>query len=454
MKNVPEWFDHKKRTLRKRVTENSWYQSWVYNREKQLQYLSQSAQLEEAGNPWLVRLTMITVSLFVVLFVLWSAIAQVNEVTRAPGEVIPDGFQQSVQHLEGGIIEEILVNEGDIVEQGQPLLQLSTESLMADIERAQSQINLLQDQTKRLNAFIEGEVPDDASTELYKTMLAAKQSEKTVISRQIAQKQQELSMAATKLKTTIERLTLLEGSYKKRKQLHDKGFFPEVRLMELEEELIALRGQKTELEQQRAQAKAALEEFEEKHHSVATNQRDQALQRLEEAQAELDQNRELLEKLNERLARLTIRSSTRGIVKGLMVNTVGGVVQPGQVLMDIVPLDRPLAVEVRIAPKDVGHLYVGDDVNIKVSSYDFARYGTIPGVLTALSATTFVGDDGTRYYKGRVQLGKNHMGDVAGRYLILPGMTVMADIITGQRSVLAYLFKPIQKSFQSAFQER
>lgn len=224
--------------------------------------------------------------------------------------------------------------------------------------------------------------------------------------------------------------------------------------MELKEELIAVRGQKTELQQQQAQAKAALEEFKEKHLSLATNQRDQAMQQLEQAQTELQQNRKLLAKQNERLARLTIRASTRGIVKGLMVNTVGGVVQPGQVLMEIVPLDRPLAVEVRIAPKDVGHLFVGDDVNIKVSSYDFSRYGTIPGVLTSLSATTFVGNDGARYYKGRVQLNKNHMGDVAGRYLILPGMTIMADIITGKRSVLAYLFKPIQTSLESAFQER
>jgi len=458
MKNLwpisQEWLAEKKCMFYKQISHSYWYKSWVYNREKQLQYLSQSAQLEEAGNPWLVRLTMISVSLFVLLFVLWSAIAQVNEVTRAPGEVIPDGFQQSVQHLEGGIIEEILVQEGDIVEQGEPLLQLNTDSLIADIQRTQSQIDLLQGQATRLNAFITGQVADDESSELYKTMLAARESDKTVISRQIAQKEQELSMTSTKLKTSIERLKLLEDSFGKRKQLHDKGFFPEVRLMELKEELIAVRGQKTELQQQQAQAKAALEEFKEKHLSLATNQRDQAMQQLEQAQTELQQNRKLLAKQNERLARLTIRASTRGIVKGLMVNTVGGVVQPGQVLMEIVPLDRPLAVEVRIAPKDVGHLFVGDDVNIKVSSYDFSRYGTIPGVLTSLSATTFVGNDGARYYKGRVQLNKNHMGDVAGRYLILPGMTIMADIITGKRSVLAYLFKPIQTSLESAFQER
>ena len=130
-----DWYSQVKKLQRPRFVNNPLWQYWVSNREKQLQYLSQSAQLEEAGNPWLVQLTMLTVSVFVLLFFVWSAVAEVNEVTRAPGEVIPDGFQQSVQHLEGGIIENILVAEGDIVEKGQPLLQLSTDSIQADLDR-------------------------------------------------------------------------------------------------------------------------------------------------------------------------------------------------------------------------------------------------------------------------------------------------------------------------------
>jgi HlyD family secretion protein/adhesin transport system membrane fusion protein len=168
----------------------------------------------------------------------------------------------------------------------------------------------------------------------------------------------------------------------------------------------------------------------------------------------LAQNHEVLEKMNNRVGRLDVQSPVNGLVKGLTVNTVGGVIQPGQALMEIVPLDSQLVVEVRIPPQHIGHLKVGMPVQVKVSTFDFSRYGAITGKLEFLSPTTFMGERGERFYRGRVRLDKNYVGTNEAQNIILPGMTVMTDIITGDKTIMAYLLKPIHNSIKTAFTER
>jgi HlyD family secretion protein/adhesin transport system membrane fusion protein len=141
-------------------------------------------------------------------------------------------------------------------------------------------------------------------------------------------------------------------------------------------------------------------------------------------------------------------------VKGLSVNTIGGVVQPGQALMEIVPLDKDLVVEVRIPPRYIGPMHVGQRVQLKVSSYDFSRYGSIGGTLDYISPTTFMGENGERFYRGRVRLDQNYVGHSPRQNIIMPGMTVMADIITGNKTILEYLLKPIHRALLSSFSER
>ncbi len=149
-----------------------------------------------------------------------------------------------------------------------------------------------------------------------------------------------------------------------------------------------------------------------------------------------------------------MRAPVRGVIKGLAVNTIGGVIQPGQTLMEIVPLDEALVVEARIPPQYIGNIRIGQPVQIKVSTYDFSRFGTVEGKLSSLSATTFAGQEGDRYYRGRIVLDHNYVGTQAGRNMIMPGMTVMADIVTGRKTILDYLLKPIHRSLMTAFSER
>ncbi|MEC8466825.1 MAG: biotin/lipoyl-binding protein, partial [Pseudomonadota bacterium] len=197
-------------------------QDWNYNKEAQLRYLSQSAQLEESGNPWLVRITVLFISAFVLLFVVWASIAEVDEVSRAPGEIIPEGFQQSIQHLEGGIIEEIFVQEGMLVEAGQPLVTLSKEGLETDKVRLEHKLRLLELQEARYSAAISGEglqlghveglsVSDaQKQYQMYKEMKGANTSEMAMVQKQVNQKQQAIEILKTKRDTIQSRLKVLE----------------------------------------------------------------------------------------------------------------------------------------------------------------------------------------------------------------------------------------------------
>jgi membrane fusion protein, adhesin transport system len=436
------------------------------SRELQLRQLSQSIRLEEQANPQLVRLTLLTVSLAILMFIVWSAQASINELARAPGEVVPEGLQRTVQHLERGIVAEILVREGQLVNQGELLLRLDGSAVRTDLARARSKELSLSVQAARLRAFIANLTPEFTSfagadpefvaeqQAIFESMLAARQEEREVIKSQIAQKRESIALLRSRQETTAANLALAADLFRRYDRLHRQGHFPRVKLIEAEQELNSLRGEAGELASEVRQAEVGLQEFEDRLASLDARHRDETYQQLNALEAELRQNRSLITEYQEQVDRLQLRAPIHGLVKGLSFNTIGAVVAPGQVLMEIIPLDEVLVVEVRISPKDIGHLSVGQPVQVRISSYDVGRYGSVAGVLESLSATTFVGEAGERFYRGRIRLDQNHVGDDSTENPILPGMTVVADIITGNKTILGYLLKPIQISLKTAFTER
>ncbi|MBI1363750.1 MAG: HlyD family type I secretion periplasmic adaptor subunit [Proteobacteria bacterium] len=441
-------------------------QNYRNMRERQLRYLAQSIQLEEAANPYLLQLSMIGICLFVLAFIVWATFAQIDEVTRAPGEVVPFGLLQAVQHLEGGRVEQVMAIEGQLIEEGQPILALSADGLKQDLARLQHKQSVLTFREARLKSFLDGKPLDAALIEALPEderkrqaafldgMLQAKESERVVLEQQYKQKQQDVSMMEGKLRTLNERMKIQDNLYSRQKQLFDQGFLSNVKLLEAEEKLVLLKGSQSELSEQLRQAKTKMAEYRNRLGSQTATQRDDAFQQLEQVQAELEQNREQLAKLRQQVDALVVRAPVRGIIKGLTTNTVGGVIASGQVICEIVPLGESLVVEARIPPQSIGHLRVGQTVQVKVSAYEFSRYGSLGGTLSSLSATTFVGEDGSRYYKGRVALSRDHLGARTGEYPVFPGMTVMADVVTGQKTVLSYLLKPIHRALSTSFRER
>lgn len=435
-------------------------------RYTQLRYLAQSTRLEEITNLRLIRVTLLTVSFAILVFIGWSAQATISEMSRAPGEVVPEGSQRTVQHLEGGSVTDILVRNGQIVDKGQTLIVLSGSGIDEDLGRARSKQLSLRIKAERLRAFIADREPDfatfddaseryvDQQNQSFRSMVKARQNEKKIVSAQITQKNETVALLQARKETASQELKLVSDLHRRHAKLFRQGYLTRSKLIETERQLNSLLGESTELDNQIRQAKVTLFEFENRLSSLDANHRDDAHRQLDDLEAELRQNREIVIKLERRAARLQIPSPIRGIVKGLAINTVGAVVAPGQLIMEIVPLDEKLVVEVRIPPQHVGHLRLGQAVQVRVSSYDFGRYGSVSGELETISATTFVGERGERFYRGRVRLDKNFVGSDSTVNTILPGMTVMADIITGEKTILDYLLKPIQQSIKTAFTER
>lgn len=430
-----------------------------------MRYLSQAVQLEEAVNPSIIRSTIMTISIVILGFTAWAGFTNINEVARSPGEVVPNGYQQIVQHFEGGIVSEIDVKEGDIVKKDQIVLRLDGSGVTEDLERARAKKTALLMQEERLRAYLEKREPDfskfgEGSEHLVKdqqsffnSMEQNNEEERKVIREQIEQKKRMVSSLGSELKTARENFEITNKLFQKRAELHGKGYLSDTKFLEAQQNLNSIKGDITQIQSRLSVTQAEISEYQNRLSSLGLNQNDQVNERLDAIISERIQNEETLKKLQDRASRLAIRAPAEGIVKGLAVNTIGAVVKPGETMMEIVPIHNELVVQVKIPPQHIGHLKTGQAVKVKLSSYDFARYGLLNGTLEQISATTFSGQDGDRYYQGRIKLEKNYIGNDK-RNIVVPGMTVMAEIITGRKTILQYLLKPIHNSLNTAFSER
>lgn len=433
--------------------------------ETQLKYLSQAVQLEEAVSPAIIRTTMTTIGLALLAFTVWAGFTNINEVARTPGEVVPSGYQQVVQHLEGGIVGRILVAEGDIVKPGQELMELNGAGLLEDLERARSKQVALQMQEERLRAFIEKRQPDFSAfsgehqdivrdqVSFFSSMSSVNEEERKIIADQIEQKRRVIASLSLELSTAQQNLVIARELFSKRKELHGKGYLSDTKYLEARQGMNAIEGDISQIKSRISVAQAEIAEYRNRLSSLGFSQKDRANERLDAVITERLQHEETLRKLEDRSGRLAIRAPIGGIVKGLAVNTIGAVIKPGEVLMEVVPVDKDLVVQVKIPPQHIGHLRLGQPVKVKFSSFDFSRYGLLDGKLEQVSATTFSGEGGERYYQGRIQLDRNYVGKDKSN-LIVPGMTVMAEIVTGEKTILQYLLKPIHNSLKTAFSER
>lgn len=434
-------------------------------REKQTRYLSQAVQLEEAVNPHIIRSTMVMVSLAIIVFLVWSGFTHINELARTPGEVVPYGYQQSIQHFEGGIVKHIHVQEGDIVTEGQVLVSLDDNGVRSDLERVLGKQSTLEMEAERLRAFVEGRQPDFSSfkgvtrdmivdqNSFFEGMRTARSNEEQIIRDQIIEKTQSIAALKHDLEMMRENYFIAREMNRRKETLNQKGYMSDIRLLEDHQKINDIKANMARLENKILVGYTALEESENRLASLSAAHQDEAYEKLALVTGQKAENIELVHKMQDRINRLEVRSPSTGLVKGLAVNTVGAVVKPGQTLMEIVPLDKHLEVQVKISPQDIGHVKIGQSVQVKFSSYDFSRYGSVNGKLEHISATTFVGEKGERYYQGRISLEQKHVGNNE-KNLILPGMTVMADIITGEKTILQYLLKPIHLSLRTAFTER
>jgi HlyD family secretion protein/adhesin transport system membrane fusion protein len=434
---------------------------------RQVRHLAQFAIVEEAGVSAISRLSVVVVCAIVVAFVVWSHFMHIDEVASTSGSVVPAHSVQVVQHLEGGIVREILVEDRAMVEAGQPLLRLDPIQATSEMDQSESRRVSLQLKAERLRAFIENRAPNFGVVAPKYAHLAADQldillansdrwaSQRNVLMEQISQKQEEISAAQAQQRAVQEQLSLVREEVGMREQLYKSGHTSKVEYYDVMRERAALEGELSRLQGQERTAGKALGELSRRLTDLDNNLRQDAYNELGTVTAELSQVEDSVNRLNDRVQRLEIVAPVRGYVQNLKAKTVGAVVPAGGMVMEIVPIDDDLLVESRISPRDVGHLQSGQKVIVKVASYDFVRYGSVAGTLKSVSATTYLDEkDNTPYYKGWVDLAHPWVGAHPGENRILPGMTVQADIVTGDKTLLQYLLKPIHTSLAQAFHER
>lgn len=433
---------------------------------RQARHLSQAIILEETGTSAIVRQATYLIGAAVAAFIAWAALARLDEVAVTNGEVVPSSAVQTIQHLEGGVVSEILVKEGQLVEAGQTLFRLAPKSAASEFEQMKAREVGLALRAERLKAYLDNRDPDfsfaDASyahlVADQKSILLAQRSARSsslaVVKSQVDQRRSEIRQYEESLKGLTEQVKVLEELVRIRGQLEKEGLVSRVVFLDTQRSYITTKGDMNRIEQQLAGSRQALAESENRLASQDATLKQDASNEMGTVTNELAQVRESLSKLADRVERLDVVSPKKGLIQDLKVRTLGAVVTPGGTLCQVVPIDDKLQLEVKIQSRDIGHIAPGQSVIVKMTTYDFARYGSIPGRLESISPTSFTDEKSNTFYKGIITMNRNYVGDVPGVNIVLPGMTAQADIETGDKTLLEYLLKPIFVSLKNSFHER
>jgi adhesin transport system membrane fusion protein len=419
------------------------------------------------GPSWVAILLLFSITLFFVAAITWAWWAEIDEVTRGQGTVIPSSQVQVIQNLEGGILKKILVREGEMVEAGQILLRIDDTGFAASLGEQSAARYSLMGQMARLTAESEGsalEFPPELMAEarqlavnersLFNARRADLKSQLGILRKQVDQRRQELIELRGRLKQNRSSLVLLEEELQMTEPLVRNGVVPKINLLRLRREVNDLEGLIKGTILALPGAKSAVQEATRRIEERYLNSRSEALRELNAIKAEFAQVEQSILAARDRVLRTDLRSPVRGIVKQLNISTIGGVVTPGMNLMEIVPLDDTLLVEARILPADVAFLKPGQAATVKLTAYDFSIYGGLTARLERISADTIVDERGESYYQIIVRTDKSELVHQGKILPIIPGMVASIDILTGRKTILDYLLKPILKARNRALTER
>ena len=414
-------------------------------------------------------LLLFIIALFFVVFLSWANVATLDEVTRGDGTVIPSSQIQVVQNLEGGIVAGISVREGEVVDKDQILIRIDQTQAAAGYRESRAKYLSLLAAVARLKAEVDGtevafpgevldDVPHVAADEL--SLFASRRSglktDLSILRRQEDQRRQELVELRGRLVRLKESYQLVSEELKIIEPLVADGVVSKVELLRLRREANNIKGDReaTRLAIPRASSarREATQRIEERKISLRT----ESLQELNQRSAELAVVAETIASGKDRAFRADVRSPVHGTVKQILVTTVGGVIRPGQELVEIVPLEDTLLIEARIRPADIAFLRPGQDATVKITAYDFSIYGGLKAKVEHISADTIEDEQqkGETFYRIRLRTDRAYLGTEQDPLPIIPGMTASVDILTGEKTVLDYLLKPVLKVRERALRER
>ena len=431
------------------------------------EYMNSLSAAVKEQSPRHIRVVLYIWLAAVILFIGWAYFAEVDEITRGSGEIVPSGNNQMIQNLEGGIVQRIMVKPGDFVEKGQPLMKIDNSKSEAQQDSGQLKTLELEAKIIRLKAESQGHRFDvNASTvarmplmianerSLYLGRRNAYRSSVNVLDDQLRQKRIELEETYAHIKHLRQSLEYVTSEVNMTAPMVEKGVKSRVDFLKLQREQndISERYQTAKVSVARIQA--GISEVTNKIDQLRSEFKNKAKQELNEAVAEKMRLKESMEAYTDQVDRTLVRSPIKGVIQKLYIFTEGGVVKPGQDLIEIVPTDEVLWVEVKVKPSDIAFIYPGQEALVKFSAYDFSIYGGLEAKVFHISADTTTDKKENVYYTVHLKTAKNYLGTEKEPLKIIPGMTVDVDIITGKKSVLDYILKPILKSKQYTFTER
>ena len=424
--------------------------------------LSEEAIIEQ--EPTRARKLLYAVLISISLLILWSAIAGVDTVTRGTGKVIPSSQVQIIGSQDGGIVQRILVSEGELVEQGQLLLSLDRTRSEASLGENQAELRGLKIRALRLDALASGRefLPDPSMVrlspqvfteelELFETSKEELETLKLIAIRQKRQREEELIELEAKRDQLVKESSLARNELNVTRPLVASGAASQVEIFRLEREVNRATG---ELRQVRAgirRSEAAVQEAASKIETVRLEFLNQTREKLAETYTQIASRAQAGEGLSDRVNQTDVVAPVTGTIKQLHYNTVGGVVLPGRDIVELIPADDTLLLEVKIKPKDIAFLAPGQEANVKLTAYDFVVYGGMEGVIEQIGADTILDSNDEPYYEVTVRTREVAFGPDQP---IIPGMTVDVDILTGRKTVLSYLMKPVLRAQQRALSER
>ncbi|WP_135078182.1 HlyD family type I secretion periplasmic adaptor subunit [Terasakiella sp. SH-1] len=400
-------------------------------------------------------------------FLIWSVFTMLEEVSVAMGEVVPQGKVKVIQHLEGGIITEIFVKEGDVVRKDSKLAQLDLGTGGVNKEELEVRLDGLLLNRARLVAegySKELEFPQEVVEARPGMAAAAQQSFEVrkrdlknrlnVLNDKLRQKELAVEELETKLKNTKNDLRLSKKRFAMSRDLLKDKLTSKMGHLKLESEVQKLEGEMVTLTKSVPKAKAAMQETKSTIDEEITAFQREAIEELGTVEQSIAQTYELLSKATDQGIRALIKSPIDGVVKNMTYNTVGNVVSAGEPIMEIVPIGENLVIEARLNPIDRGYVEENQDATVKINTYDFVRYGGLDGKVIHVAPDSTTSPEGETYFRVIVQTEKTYLGETEGLYAITPGMEATVDIHTGEKSVMEYLVKPVLKMKHEAFRER
>ncbi len=417
--------------------------------------------------PLSTHLLLMAVVGFWVIFIIWASFAQLDEVTRGGGTVIPSSDIQKISSLEGGIIEEFFIKKGDEVKKGDMLVRLSDIAASSDLGSNESRYLGLLAAVTRLQAEVEGRVPEfpkevmegapQSVTEEMNAYRANKDqiaSQTSIMEQQKSQRSQELNELQLRASDIRGQLALIREQKAIVEPLVAKGSAPRMELLQMDQQIKQTETELNGVLSAIPRARSAIGEANARISEVKSAAKAQAQTELTAKLNEMNAIKKGLAGLKDRKTRADIKSPVNGYIKDLKVYTVGGVVQPGQVFIEIVPKDDQLLVEAKINPKDIAFLYPGQEAMVKITAYDFAIYGGLKGKVVSISPDAVVNEEGESFYLVTIQTEENALHRKGEVLPIIPGMVATVDILTGHKTVMEYLLKPFIKTLKNSMNER